>query len=61
MVTDDGYPCGEHDITHRDVGSLRHLPEINVTLYVNYTKKIFFKKSRLINTENKLAVAREGG
>lgn len=39
METDDGYPCGEHDITHRDVGSLRHSPEINVTLYVNYTKK----------------------
>lgn len=45
MVTDGDYTyCGEHCIMYRIVESLCCTPEMNITLYVNYTSIIHFFK-----------------
>ena len=63
MVTDSSYTCDEHSITQRLV-ELCSTPKTNVTLCVNYTsiKNINLKrekiKNRVIDTENRLVVAK---
>lgn len=42
MVAGGSYPCDEHMIKYRDLDSLCCTPEINETLYINYTQIIFF-------------------
>ena len=40
MGTDGSYTCGKHSIMYKIVESLCCTPETNITLHVNYTKKL---------------------
>ena len=40
------YP-GKHSIMYRIIESLCCIPETNITLYINYTSKIFLKRNTM--------------
>lgn len=44
MVTDGGYTSGENNIMSREVESLCCVPDTNITLCINYTKKTYLIK-----------------
>ena len=51
LVTDGSDTCDEHSITYKVVKSLCNIPEINVTLSVNYTS--IFKRGGMSGPHSK--------